>query len=101
MYFLAADRGYFKEEGLDVSFDQGEGVRAAATKIAGGAYDMGFGSLDSVIVSGLFVLPKRPSRFFRLIAEPPSSSRCLMTAPSSRQKILKAKLWAALSLMVH
>jgi NitT/TauT family transport system substrate-binding protein len=49
MYFLAADRGYFKEEGLEVAFDQGEGAGAAAPKIASGAYDIGFGSLDSVI----------------------------------------------------
>jgi NitT/TauT family transport system substrate-binding protein len=49
IYFLAADRGYFKEEGLDVAFDQGEGAGAAAPKVASGAYDIGFGSLDSVI----------------------------------------------------
>ena len=50
IYFLAADRGYFKEEGLDVTFDQGEGAGAAAPKVASGAYDIGFGSLDSVIM---------------------------------------------------
>jgi NitT/TauT family transport system substrate-binding protein len=50
VYFLAADRGYFKEEGLDVTFDQGEGAGAAAPKVASGAYDIGFGSLDSVIM---------------------------------------------------
>src|SRR5262249_835366 len=49
MYFLAADRGYFKDEGLEISFDQGEGAGAAAPKITSGAYDIGFGSLDSVI----------------------------------------------------
>jgi NitT/TauT family transport system substrate-binding protein len=49
IYFLAADRGYFKDEGLDISFDQGEGAGAAAPKVASGAYDIGFGSLDSVI----------------------------------------------------
>jgi NitT/TauT family transport system substrate-binding protein len=49
IYFLAADRGYFKDEGLDISFDQGEGAGAAAPKVATGAYDIGFGSLDSVI----------------------------------------------------
>jgi len=48
-YFLAADRGYFTAEGLDVSFDQGVGAGGAAPKVASGAYDIGFGSLDSVI----------------------------------------------------
>ena len=51
IYFLAADRGYFKEEGLDITFDQGEGAGAAAPKVASGAYDIGFGSLDSVIAA--------------------------------------------------
>jgi NitT/TauT family transport system substrate-binding protein len=50
IYFLAADRGYFKDEGLEVTFDQGEGAGAAAPKVASGAYDIGFGSLDSVIL---------------------------------------------------
>jgi NitT/TauT family transport system substrate-binding protein len=50
IYFLAADRGYFKQEGLEVAFDQGEGAGAAAPKVAAGAYDIGFGSLDSVII---------------------------------------------------
>lgn len=49
IYFLAADRGYFKDEGLEIDFDQGEGAGAAAPKVASGAYDIGFGSLDSVI----------------------------------------------------
>ena len=49
IYFLAADRGYFKDEGLEIAFDQGEGAGAAAPKVASGAYDIGFGSLDSVI----------------------------------------------------
>jgi NitT/TauT family transport system substrate-binding protein len=49
MYFLAADRGYFKQEGIEVSFDQGEGAGAAAPKVTSGTYDVGFGSLDSVI----------------------------------------------------
>lgn len=50
MYFLAADRGYFKAEGLDVSFDQGDGANAVAPKIASGAYDLGFGGVNSVIL---------------------------------------------------
>ncbi len=29
MFFLAQDRGYFKAEGLDVTFDQGNGSGAA------------------------------------------------------------------------
>jgi NitT/TauT family transport system substrate-binding protein len=49
MFFLAQDRGYFKQEGLDVSFDQGSGSGAAVPQVANGAYDMGFGDINALI----------------------------------------------------
>jgi NitT/TauT family transport system substrate-binding protein len=50
VFFLAADRGYFRDESLEVSMDQGEGAGAAAPKILSGTYDLGFGSIDSVVM---------------------------------------------------
>lgn len=50
VFFLAADRGYYKDENIEVVFDQGEGAGAAAPKIVSGSYDMGFGSIDSVVM---------------------------------------------------
>ena len=48
-YFLAQDKGYYKAEGLDVEIDQGEGSAATITKIAGGAYNAGFGDINAII----------------------------------------------------
>src|ERR1700748_2642772 len=48
-FFLAQDRGYFKAEGLDVQFDQGEGSGASIPKVAAGAYQAGFGDLGALI----------------------------------------------------
>jgi NitT/TauT family transport system substrate-binding protein len=48
-YFLAQDRGYYKAEGVDVEIDQGEGSAATITKIAGGAYNAGFGDMNAII----------------------------------------------------
>ncbi len=48
-YFLAQDKGYYKAEGLDVVIDQGEGSAATITKIAGGAYNAGFGDMNAII----------------------------------------------------
>lgn len=48
-FFLAQDKGYFKEEGLDVEFDQGEGSAASIPKVASGAYQAGFGDLNALI----------------------------------------------------
>lgn len=48
-FFIAQDKGWFAEEGVDVTFDQGSGSGAAVTRIAGGAYDAGFGDINSLI----------------------------------------------------
>ena len=48
-FFLAQDKGWFKEQGLDVTFDQGSGSAAAVTQVGGGAYDAGFGDVNAVI----------------------------------------------------
>lgn len=48
-FLLAQDRGYFRDEGLNVTIDQGEGSAAAITKVAAGAYDAGFGDLNALI----------------------------------------------------
>jgi NitT/TauT family transport system substrate-binding protein len=47
-FFIAQDKGYFKEEGLDVQLDQGSGSAAAVTRVAGGAYDAGFGDINAI-----------------------------------------------------
>ena len=44
-FFYAKDNGYFKEEGLNVVIDQGEGSGATVTRIMSGAYDAGFGDI--------------------------------------------------------
>ncbi len=48
-FFLAQDKGYFKDEGLEVEIDQGEGSGASIPKVASGAYQAGFGDLNALI----------------------------------------------------
>lgn len=48
-FFLAQDRGYFRDEGIDVVFDQGNGSGAAVPQVLNGAYDMGFGDINALI----------------------------------------------------
>ncbi|MCS6855201.1 MAG: ABC transporter substrate-binding protein [Elioraea sp.] len=48
-YFLARERGWFREAGLEVTIDQGEGSAATVTRIMGGAYDAGFGDMNAII----------------------------------------------------
>lgn len=48
--FLAAQaKGYFKQEKLDVTIDAGAGSGSAVTRVATGAYDMGFADISALI----------------------------------------------------
>ena len=48
-FFVAQDKGYFKEEGLDVVIDQGDGSATPIPKVASGTYDVGFGDINALI----------------------------------------------------
>ncbi|WP_441228364.1 ABC transporter substrate-binding protein [Tardiphaga sp. 20_F10_N6_6] len=48
-YYWAKAKGYFKDENLDVTIDQGEGSAATVTRIMSGAYDAGFGDINAII----------------------------------------------------
>src|ERR1700687_5119197 len=49
IFFLAREKGYFRDEGLDVIIDQGEGSAATITRVMSGAYDAGFRRISSVV----------------------------------------------------
>jgi NitT/TauT family transport system substrate-binding protein len=49
LFTIAADKGYFAAEGLDVTIDTGNGSREAIPRVASNTYDMGFGDVNSLI----------------------------------------------------
>ncbi len=48
-FLVALDKGYFAEEGLSVVIDRGFGSADAVSKIAGGAYNLGYADVNSMI----------------------------------------------------
>jgi NitT/TauT family transport system substrate-binding protein len=48
-FFLAMDNGHFEAEGLNVTIDSGAGSVEAIPRVATGAYQMGFGDINSLI----------------------------------------------------
>ena len=48
-YLLAFDRGYFREEGLNVTIDRGFGSGDVPVKVASGAYEFGVGDISPVM----------------------------------------------------
>jgi NitT/TauT family transport system substrate-binding protein len=71
MFFLAEDRGYFREAGLEVAIDQGEGSAAAVTKVATGAYDIGFGDINAAIALAATRPAEAPVGVMMLYNRPP------------------------------
>jgi len=48
-FLLAEDNGYFAEEGINVTIDTGNGSVEAIPRVATGAYQFGFGDINSLI----------------------------------------------------
>jgi NitT/TauT family transport system substrate-binding protein len=48
-FVVAIDKGYYKDEGLDVTIDTGAGSLEPINRVASGTYDMGFGDINSLI----------------------------------------------------
>ena len=69
-FLLPLDKGYYKAEGLDVSIDTAANSLEPINRVASGAYDMGFGDINSLIkfrdanpgtpIKAVFVLYNRP-----------------------------------------
>lgn len=48
-FFLADDRGYFRDEGLEIDFTEGDTLANAVPKVASGAFDVGYGDMNALI----------------------------------------------------
>jgi NitT/TauT family transport system substrate-binding protein len=47
-FLVALEKGYFTEEGLDVTIDTGAGSLEPVNRVASGTYQMGFGDINSL-----------------------------------------------------
>ncbi|GGC79544.1 ABC transporter substrate-binding protein [Chelatococcus reniformis] len=70
-FFYAKDKGYFKDEGLDVVIDQGEGSGATVTRIMSGAYDAGFGDVNAIIQNASAKPDEAPVMVYMMWNRPP------------------------------
>lgn len=48
-FLVAADKGFYAEEGLDVTIDSGNGSAGAVTRVASSAYQMGFADINALV----------------------------------------------------
>ncbi|SMO80414.1 ABC transporter substrate-binding protein [Paracoccus laeviglucosivorans] len=68
---LALSKGYFKQEGLNVTIDQGEGSGATVTRIMSGTYDAGFGDINAIIQNAATRPEETPVMVYQMWSVPP------------------------------
>jgi NitT/TauT family transport system substrate-binding protein len=70
-FYLARERGWFREAGLEVTIDQGEGSSATVTRIMAGAYDAGFGDMNAIIQQAANRPGEAPVMIYQMYNTPP------------------------------
>jgi NitT/TauT family transport system substrate-binding protein len=90
-FFLAQDKGYFKEEGLDVTIDQGEGSAASIPKVAAGAYQAGFGDINALVDLASRRPADAPVGVYMLYNPPPFTLVVKSDSPIRTPKDLEGK----------
>lgn len=70
-FYLAKEKGYFADAGLDVTIDQGEGSAATVTRIMSGAYDAGFGDMNAIIQNAATNPEEAPVMVYQIYNQPP------------------------------
>lgn len=85
-YYLAQERGYFKQEKIDLTIDQGNGSAASVTSVMAGAYQAGFGDMNAVIQNAAAKPGAAPVMVYMLYNRTPFA---LMTRSTSTIRSIK------------
>jgi NitT/TauT family transport system substrate-binding protein len=90
-FFQAQDMGFLKEEGVELEIDQGEGSAAAITKVATGAYDVGFGDMNALIDLASKNPGDAPLAVYAMFNNPPFTIAVKADSPIRTPKDLEGK----------
>ena len=95
-FFLADDRGYFRDEGLHVEFTEGDTLANAVPKLMTGAYDAGYGDMNALVEWASARPEEAPTAVFAMHNRSPYT-----IAVPAAGKVLRPTDLADLSLVTH
>jgi NitT/TauT family transport system substrate-binding protein len=72
-FYVARQRGYFRDAGLDVTIDQGDGSAATISRIMTGNYDAGFGDINALIAAAAQKPEAAPRMIYEMYNRGPAS----------------------------
>jgi NitT/TauT family transport system substrate-binding protein len=90
-FILAQERGYFAQEGIALTIDRGFGSADAVTKIASGAYDLGYADINSMVEFNVRNPDKALIAFVMFLDAPPFSILTLRREGITRPADLQGK----------
>ena len=90
-FYMARDKGYFRDAGLDVAVDQGEGSAATVTRIMSGAYDAGFGDMNAIIQNAATRPGEQPVMVYLIYNRSPFALIVKSSGPIKTLKDLEGK----------
>lgn len=91
-FFLAEDKGYFKEYGLEVQMDQGNGSGAAVGAVASGSYDTGFGDVNALIQLAATNPDEAPICVYQMYNKPPFTVAVMADSEIETAKDLEGRM---------
>jgi NitT/TauT family transport system substrate-binding protein len=71
-FYVAREPGYFRDEGIEVEIDQGEGSAATISRIMVGTYDAGFGDINAIIAAAAQKPDQAPRMVYEMYNRGPS-----------------------------
>jgi len=90
-YFLAQDRGYFAQEKIDITIDQGDGSASAVTKVMAGTYQAAFGDINAIVQNAAAKPGQAPVMVYMLYNRTPFALITKASGPIKSLKDLEGK----------
>ena len=91
-FFLAQDRGYFADEGINIIMDQGNGSGAAVPLVANGTYDVGFGDINALVQLAATQDGDMPVGVYMMYNQPPFTIAVKSDSGINTPKDLEGKM---------